>query len=569
MNSALVGGPKDITPPKLALSIPAINSVNFKGRRIEITFDEFLKQTDIAKELVISPPLKKKPSIIQRNKSITIILDEKDTLKANTTYTFYFGNSVQDLNEGNVLKHFEFVFSTGNTVDSLSLRGRVVKSFDHTPDKDGLYVMLYDRFEDSIPRKTLPNYVTKTDENGYFNLTHLREGSYMIFALKDANQNYLFDLPNESIAFSDTAIRLDSSYYVPPDSLVLKDTAKFDSLRKVLPYLKPQIELFSFEEDNKKQYLSKYDRPQIYKFSLKFNRVPYDSVEIIPLNFSARQWFIQDSKIIIDSAIYWITDTALIHKDTLKTIITYSRPDSIGQMKIINDTILLTAKKRIVSKQVKKDSSKKRVNDFKISSPADKKEGIDLNKTVFLTATMPLQTIDTTKIHFFKKEDTKEATKIALKYTLKKDSDFIRKYWLYFNMEPKTEYLLIADSGAFTSIYNNISDSTGIKFRTQKDDYYGTLTFNMQNVKQHTILQILGKDENVIKEKYTDSDGKVLFDFLDPGKYKVKAIYDRNNNRKWDTGNFGKRIQPEHVEYFEKIITVRSNWDSVETWYLK
>src|SRR5208337_2738101 len=141
MSATLVGGPKDITPPRLVFSIPAFKTTNFKGRKVEITFDEFLKQTEVAKELVISPPLKKRPTVILRNKSIYIILDEKDTFKRNTTYTFYFANSVQDLNEGNQLRDFQFVFSTGDVVDSLSLRGRVLNSFDHTADKDRYYVM--------------------------------------------------------------------------------------------------------------------------------------------------------------------------------------------------------------------------------------------------------------------------------------------------------------------------------------------------------------------------------------------------------------------------------------------
>ncbi len=569
MSASLMGGPKDITPPKLAYSIPVINSTNYTGRKVEITFDEFLKVTDISKELVISPPLKHKPSIIERNKSIYIIPDDKDTFKANTTYTFYFGNSVQDLNEGNIFKHFEFVFSTGNVIDSLSFRGRVLNSFNLKADKDGYYVMLYDKFEDSIPRKHLPNYVTKTDEDGYFNLTHLHTGKYMILALKDANQNMLFDLPNEMIGFSDSLINLNDQYYVPRDSVILKDTAKFDSIRKVMPYLKPQIGLFTFEEDHKKQYVSHFERPQPYKFNIKLNRTPYDSVYITLLNYNAKIWFLKDINELTDSVSYWITDTALVHKDTLKTIITYSKMDSIGKLFSFSDTIKLTYNKKNINKQNKKGTPKKKANEFKISSLADKKDGFDLNERLFITASFPVFSIDSSKIHLFKIGESKDVQNIPIKFSIENDSVNLRNYWINFKFEPNTGYLLISDSAAFLSIYNQISDSTGIRIKTQKDDYYGTLTLNMINVNQHTIIQIIGNNEAVIKEKYIDSDGKVLFDFLGPGKYKIKVIYDRNGNNKWDTGNFGKRIQPEKVDYYDKIINIRSNWDNNETWTLK
>lgn len=569
MNASLKGGPKDVTPPKLAFSIPAYYAKNYKGKKVELTFDEFLKVvSEMSKELVISPPLKKRPTLMQRNKTITIILDDKDAFKENTTYTFHFGNTVQDLNEGNKLRNFEFVFSTGDTIDSLALRGKVLNSFNHTADKEGYYVMLYNHFEDSIPRKQLPNYVTKTDEKGYFTLTHLHADSFMIFALKDANNNLLFDLPSERIGFSDTLIRLNDQYFVPKDTFTI-DTAKFDSLRNVIPSLKPQIEIFTFEEDHIKQYLSKYERTRPFKFNLMFNRVIYDSVGIRPMNFNARQWFLSDKKGTGDTLSYWITDTALIHKDTLRTIISYTKLDSIGKPFSFSDTIALTIKKIVGSKPSKKDVVKKKINEFNISSPANLQDGFDLNKKVYFTASFPLQSMDSTKIMFFKKGENKLTDLIPVKYSIHRDSVYIRKYWIHFNVEPNTEYSFIVDSAALTSIYKQSNDSTCIRFKTQKDDYYGTLTLNLNNVNMHTIIQIIGNNESVISEKYTDADGPVLFDFLPPGKYKIKVIYDRNKNNKWDTGNFAKRIQPERVDYFKDIITIRSNWDLNETWKLK
>ena len=146
-----------MTPPKVVESTPAMNSLNFQGKKIEITFDEFIQLVDINKNFVMSPPLKKKPMVLMRNKNL--ILDLEEDLKPNTTYRLYFGNAIVDNNERNPLKDFDFVFSTGNIIDSLSLRGRIVDAFDHKPDKDSYFVMLYDKFQDSIPRKQLPQYI--------------------------------------------------------------------------------------------------------------------------------------------------------------------------------------------------------------------------------------------------------------------------------------------------------------------------------------------------------------------------------------------------------------------------
>jgi hypothetical protein len=144
------------------------------------------------------------------------------------------------LHESNPYRNFDLVFSTGDYVDSLTLRGRVINAFDNKPDKDGLYVMLYSKFQDSIPRKQLPDYISKANEEGWFTLSHVKSDSFMIFALKDLNQNYLFDQPSEAIAFSDTLIHLNTRYFLPNDSLTKVDTTRSDSLRKLRPPFKPQ-----------------------------------------------------------------------------------------------------------------------------------------------------------------------------------------------------------------------------------------------------------------------------------------------------------------------------------------
>lgn len=560
---SLSGGKKDIIPPKLVSSEPEQFAKNFNEKKIQLDFDEFIKLNDVNKQLVISPPLAKAPDILQRNKSIYITLGSNEKLLPNTTYTFYFGNSIQDLNEGNVFKNFEFVFSTGDVIDSLSVKGLINKAIDLKPDKDGLFIMLYNRYEDSIPRKQLPSYITKSDERGWFTLTHMREGKYMVFALKDQNQNYKFDIPSEQIAFSDSLLIINQKNFIPADSVRL-DTTKMDSIKKMKFVFKPNIELFSFEEDYKNQKLLKYERTN-NRFNLIFERPEHDTIKILPLNFSNLNWKIADKITYGDTLSFWITDTALVRKDTLKVSIQYFKNDSMGIPKVFIDTIVLGNKHKLAVKSKKNQVKGQALMKFE---SAFMNNVIDLNSTMYFMASSPISLLNEEDFHFFKIEDDKERTNKALKFKLSRDSIQLRKYRLDFTLEPNSSYKFVADSGSITSIYGETIDSTGIEFKTQKDDYYGDVKLTLNNVKESLIVQLLTDKDLIVKEQYTKKDGILLFDYLVPGKYKFRIIYDRNNNKKWDTGNFKNRIQPEKVKYSDKLFDIRSNWEQESTWDL-
>ena len=557
---APVGGPKDITPPKVVESKPAMNSINFSGKKVEITFDEFVQLTDITKNFVISPPMKKRPQVLLRNKSVVVSMEE--ALKPNATYRLFFGNAVVDNNEKNQLKNFEFIFSTGNVVDSLSLRGRVMDAFDHTPDKDSYFVMLYSKSQDSIPRKQLPEYITKTDEKGWFSITHIRPDTFMIFALKDLNQNFLFDLPNEPIAFSDTLLPINQKYFLP-DSLVKPDSSAIDSTQRG-PF-KSQIKLYSFIENHEKQYIKKTERPALERFDLIFNMSIFDSLTITPLNFNRRNWFEPDYNVKNDTMSYWITDTSIVYKDTLKVRLGYSVYDSLQRIVPKYDTISLVYKKPIAGKNKSKTTSLK-ISKFKVVSSTASQSTLDLNGKVILTPSHPMHSIDTSKIQFVSKQD---GNKTRLKYTISRDSVFLRRYFLNFKIEPQTDYQLITDSLAFKDIYGSFSDSTGYSFKSQKDDYYGRIKLKVDHVQGQIILQLSTVQGTLVSQKIIDKDQEVVFDYLAPEKYKLKAIYDSNRNKVWDTGNFAKKLQPEKVIFYRKEIPVRSNWDMEESWKME
>ena len=329
--------------------------------------------------------------------------------------------------------------------------------------------------------------------------------------------------------------------------------------------MRPQIILYNFvEERSLKQRFLKYDRSQPNKLQLIFNNPVIDSLGIYPLNFEGKtDWLLEDPPIPNDTMNYWITDTSLVNKDSLKIILTYPYLDSLQQLQHKSDTVNLVYKEQRL--KGRRGVVQPKYNKLSITFPGANKQAVDLNDKLYFEASEPLISVDLDKISLVKFEDT---LKLPVKFTLTTDSQFIRRYYLNFPLEPNYRYQLIADTMAFTNIYHQNSDSIGFQFRTQKDDYYGRIFLTVDSVSGPVIVQILNEKDDVLRQLFITQKEKLTFDYLAPGKYKFKVIHDWNNNKKWDTGNWGKRLEPEPVEYFDKVITVRSNWDDEEEWEL-
>ena len=198
------GGPKDITPPKMLSSQPENLSINFKGEKIIFNFDEFVQLKTPEKFLLISPPLSELPDIKVKGRSVVIKLE--DSLRSNTTYNFYLGDAIVDITENNPITNFNFAFSTGPDIDSLSLSGNVTDAYTRMPVK-GALVMLYTDFADSVPMKQIPVYVSRTLENGNYSFNSLASGKYRAVALVDGNSDYMYNLPTEMVGFSSDSVQ--------------------------------------------------------------------------------------------------------------------------------------------------------------------------------------------------------------------------------------------------------------------------------------------------------------------------------------------------------------------------
>ncbi len=197
------GGPRDSLPPVLVSSKPVDSTKHFKDKKVVFTFDEYVEIQDVQKNLLISPIPKVAPNVERKLNTITVTI--RDTIQPNTTYSYDFGNSIKDLNEGNVLKNFMYIFSTGDYFDSLGLRGRVTLATDGSVDTT-LIVMLHKNKTDSAIVKEKPKYVAKVDKQGYFHFHNLPPDTFAIYAMKDEGGTYRFGGRDQLFAFADSFI---------------------------------------------------------------------------------------------------------------------------------------------------------------------------------------------------------------------------------------------------------------------------------------------------------------------------------------------------------------------------
>lgn len=558
-----VGGEKDILPPEIIESIPNNYSTNFSTDKIEIWLNEFIRFDNLQQKLVISPPLNEKPEIFVKGKSIIINMG-KQKLKENTTYTFSFYDAIVDNNEGNAIKDYEFVFSTGSWLDSLSVNGIVLRAFDLEPEKEGIEVLLYDLLDDTVPKTTPPLYIGKPDEEGRFRINNIKSDTFRIFALKDGNRNHYFDQSGETFAFLDSSFLVEASQEFFRDTTA-KDTLAADTTEIDREEILPDVRLFLFVEDHSIQYLKNSTRETREHLQMVFNKpLKSKKLEITPIDFSITdKWYIKEDFIVGDTINLWLTDTIVSGLDLITLKLDYLKKDSTGNYIQFADTITLRyippSGKTGRGKQISVETQKTLLLTPSIRSNSQ----IDPNQKIVIESKTPVEIIDTSKIKLFLFEDS---LKINTGYILGKDSLQIRKFRFSTEWQEAAKYQLFILPGAFTSIYNYNNDTLILDFNTRKLDYYGKIIVTLKEIPDNMVIQLLDNKGEVKREKTGWKNSLVEFSFLHPGKYKLKAIYDRNKNGKWDTGNYEEKRQPEKVIFFKKELDVRTNWDLEIKW---
>jgi len=570
------GGPKDTKPPRVLKSDPPNYATNFKDNNIKIDFDEFVAIKNQASEVNFSPPLKHTPDIRIRGKSLLIKIT--DTLAANTTYSVNFGKSIADITENNVFTGFSYVFSTGPYVDSLSLRGTVVNAFDLSPQKDVfamLYIDCYDTIRlDSLPLKVKPFYLAKTDEKGAFTFHNLKNSPMKLTALADQNGDLIFEPGAEKIAFYDSIVhpvfipgpRTDSSI-IKKDSLkARKDTARMKEVNLIAATGKPGSKADSLSKDSlyKKQgfvdlHLSLFDDIDSVQRIQKYTMIK-KGLAMMVFRFPLKLYNLRPLR--GDSTLAWALTEFTPKKDTLFLWITDPKMDSLILRVAANNKILDTVKLDLRSKDNTSGKKKDQLKSYLVTS--DNTFSANLNQfagNYILTFSYPIARSSFKRIRLTQDKDTLKP-RIFFTDSLKRML-VIETKW----KEDKSYSLFIPDS-VFFGINGLTNDTIKRNFKTRQSRDFGNLILDI-DISKHPgdyLIQLLSEKDILLAEKKIKTNGIVRFEYLNPGKFKIKAVFDRNHNGRWDTGNFRKKIQPEEVMFLPKIIEIRANWDVEEKW---
>lgn len=560
------GGPKDSLPPVLLRMEPKLGELNFKGEEIKLTFNEYIVSDKVADLLVVSPPLQKRPSL--KMKSKTLILGFNEELRDSVTYSFDFKNSIEDNNEKNPYKNLRLSFSTGDVFDTLRVAGKVKKAENLNPGEKCL-VMLHKNLHDTAIFKLVPDYVAKTDENGLFLFDNLAPGAYHLFAINDANSDMKYNEGVEEIAFADSLIIPEARFYEELDTI----SRGADSLliSGYVHYLPEPVYLLHFTEDLFSQFLATSARQAKNKCVFVFEEPVSDTFGIKLLNAQSENWYLPEPNPNMDSIVIWVTDTLVSNLDTIRMEVVYNMLDSTGSKYLQKDTLdmYFFEEKREPERRKRRDNDEEAVPEIPQFSFSDnlKTTGFDLNSTIWLTSPEPIKSFNPGQVQLYQGADS---TAIPIGFKFEKDTSSLRFYRIDYKWEPNMEYRLEIDSAASTNIFGITNRRLVKKFKTQKEDFYGSIIADLKNVDGAVIIQLLKADEKeeLVQVKNTDKNGLVVFKYLAPGKYYLKAIYDANANGEWDNGSFRARLQPEKVAYFQMVIKVRSNWEQKEIWDL-
>ncbi len=517
------GGKQDTEPPKAEKISPPNKTTGFKSDVVKIRFNEFLKETGFSQTL-ISPPLEKKPIINSTGKTITVKI--KSVLRDSTTYTINFADDIKDLNEGNPAPNFTYVFSTGTYIDSQRVSGSVLLASNNQP-QESIVVSLYPKDTLDGILKSKPFYFTKTDKAGNFAIENIKSGKYWVFALKDQNYNYIYDQPNELIAFCDTAIDLT------------------DTINK-------SIGLVLFEEN---------------KRNLKLNEVRSVKPGKIQISYSKPVTLFK-----LNASLYSANDFA--YTNTLKDTITYWYTNLYQKYDTLylsaNDTILDTT--RIELKFIEKDSlGKTNTGLLSIENQGNSSirgktntqntNSCGLYEPFKLNLSNPILEISNSKRVQLKEDST--LNEVEIKYEL----DELTKQALMIDFKKKenTNYIIEIPDSTLKDIFGFWNKKISYKFSTNSKDNYGNikLTLKTSHPEKHYVVRLLNANEELVKEIYFTGDGerKIHLENIPAGGYKFVVIDDENKNGNWDTGDLLNKKQPEKIFTYKETYQLKGNWD--------
>jgi hypothetical protein len=504
------GGAIDEKPPAIVQEKSSPNfQVQFKKQPIELTFDEWIELNDVFNQVVISPPLEYKYELTIRKRTVTLAFDEREELRADATYTINFGESVRDITERNPAENLRYVFSTGDFIDSLSVRGIIVDAFTNEPVEGALF-MLYENLADSVVRTERPFYFARTAANGQFVIENVKAGVFKGFALQDQNLNYRFDQVLEPIGF-------------PDDVIVVSDSTEPSLVIKLFTEEQP-IRLSGSDDDTYGQVGMTFTKALEEDFGISWQKRGRTTVLEVRTD-TTKLWYAQENE--EGWKIY-------IQQDTMYY-------DTINVRVSDRDAFMQSAKLQALSSSVGKLA-------------------INPNQPLGVAFNHPISRIDTAAISIF--EDT---LRKLITPTLRLDTNGQRKLLFSYPWRESYIYALEFMPGALTDIYGFRNDTIIQEYQVQAQKSFGNLMLIIDSLStDSTYLLELFENKSDIPQDTFQIKGisrfKKEMKGLKPGQYTIRMTIDWNGNGRWDTGNYDDHRQPEPV-LERKLEQLRANWD--------
>jgi uncharacterized protein (DUF2141 family) len=489
-----------------------------------------------------------------------VVVELKDSLQENTTYTLDFTSSIADNNEKNVLENFTFAFSTGDVIDSLEISGYLLNAENLEP-APGITIGLHSNLEDTAFTQEPFLRTSRTNDRGRFVIRNISHGTYRLFALNDVNRDYKFDQPGEEIAFLDSLIVPSFEFTTRQDTL-WKDTLTVDTIRTVeyTRFLPDDIELRLFLEKFERQYMLRPERGQANRFTLRFN-APLDTLPALqPLNFTpeADEWYIPQWMEEKKAINYWLTDSLVWGQDTLQIALTYRASDSLNILRPQTDTLSLFMRNQPAqTKKSKKDEDEPAAPDF-LGMQINASGVRDVFDTISVVFEEPAPDMNKNLIYLDMKRDTLWET---AEFELYPDTANVLRYFISRKWNYGEEYRLEIDSATIYSVYGKWNNLVSQTFKIKEEDQYGHLYIHIAGLPDTipAFAELLNTADQPVR-KTPVAGGGALFMNLTPGKYYARLVADANNNFVWDTGNYAEKRQPETVWYYPKEIEIMKNW---------
>ncbi|WP_256010912.1 Ig-like domain-containing domain [Desertivirga xinjiangensis] len=503
------GGPKDTEPPKVLSESPKNFTLNFNSPEISIQLNEYFKLSNTAKEISLSPDVDKQPEYKIKKKYLHIRF--QDTLEKNTTYTINFGNGIVDYNEGNILKNYSYVFSTGSKIDSLSITGTVTNAITKAPQLDAT-VFLLPANQDTLFGKKKAHIFTTTDSSGNFKLQYLKENTYRIYAVyeKDGGDK-IYNSPNDEVAFIENPV------------ILRKDTSGIK-----LHLFKEEPTVFRLL-DRKIENTGRI----IYTFNQKLETPSLQILSPAELNNEKIVEFSRNG----DTALLWTKDLTF---DSIKVAI-------LNNGKPLDTTMI---------RRSKRDDYKQTIG-IEDNIPTGRvKPGTD----VVLSFSAPISTIDTKLVTLLQDSVPVRG------FRFERDSVSTRKYRLKYSWRNEKSYDLTIADNAVKGTYGGLNKQFKKAITRDDEENYGNLNvhFTVPDTSKAYLIELLNASDQPITKTIINTNRTINYTMYSVGKYSIRITYDENKNGIWDTGSVKEKKQPEQIWNSPTEITLRANWDLEE-----